>query len=67
MTNTIYRNIIITLLLVLMQVFVFNNIHFLGKGTPMIYIYAILSFPKSTPRILQLFIAFFFRPHDRPI
>lgn len=58
MINPIYKNVLVAFILLLVQILILNNIHFLGKGTPMIYIYIILSLPKSMSRIGQLFIAF---------
>lgn len=46
------------LLLLLLQVLVFNHIHILGYATPMPYVYFLLILPKETPRWLPIAAAF---------
>jgi rod shape-determining protein MreD len=58
MINTILRYSIITILLILIQVLVLNNIQFSGYVNPYIYIMIILLLPSVTPSWLVLFISF---------
>lgn len=44
--------------LLLMQVLVFNRIHFLGYATPMPFIYFLLILHNETPRWLYILLAF---------
>ena len=46
------------LLLVFLQVVVFNHVHILGYATPLPYIYALLILPSNTPRWLYLVAGF---------
>lgn len=48
----------IFIVLILLQVLVFNRISILGYATPYVYIYMIIKFPVKTDRNLTLFIAF---------
>lgn len=45
-----FNRIIWFLLLLFLQVLVFNHIHILGYATPLVYIYLILLFPLGTSR-----------------
>ena len=56
--SLVLRNIIRFVLLVLMQVFVLDNIQFLGFINPMVYLLFILSLPIRLPRWAQLLLAF---------
>ena len=58
MNNTITLNIGRFLLLVLLQVLVFNNINFLGYINPYPYILFIFLFPLNQNRSLFLFLSF---------
>ena len=54
----VFRLIIQFIALVLLQVFVLDNIQFLGYINPMIYILFILSLPVRFPKWLSLILAF---------
>jgi rod shape-determining protein MreD len=58
MINTILRYTIITILLILIQVLVLNNIQFSGYVNPYVYIMIILLLPSVTPSWLVLVISF---------
>ncbi len=51
-------NIIRFIILVLLQVFVLNNINFLGFVNPYLYLYFILIFPFSGNKSLLIFLSF---------
>jgi hypothetical protein len=59
MTGIILRNTIRFILLVLLQVLVFNNIEINSYLTPQVYVLFILLLPFETPRWLLLISAFF--------
>ncbi|HRF85916.1 MAG TPA: rod shape-determining protein MreD [Alloprevotella sp.] len=46
------------LLLLLLQVLVFNHIHIMGYATPMPYVYFLLLLPSNTPRCGYLLLGF---------
>lgn len=54
----VLQNIVRFILLVLVQVFVLDNIQFLGYISPMIYVLFILSLPIRFPKGLLLILAF---------
>lgn len=56
--NDIFRNILRFIALVLIQVFVLNNINFLGYVNPYLYILFILIFPFSGNKSLLIFLSF---------
>jgi len=58
MNNTILKNIIRFIFLILLQVIIFNNIHFFKFITPNIYLLFILLLPFETPKWLLLFLGF---------
>jgi rod shape-determining protein MreD len=58
MINSILRFTIITILLILLQVLVLNNIQFSGFVNPYIYIMIILLLPSVTPAWLVLIVSF---------
>lgn len=58
MIKIIYRNIIRFILLVILQIFIFNNIQFSGFINPYIYILFIILLPFETPRWALLFLGF---------
>ena len=58
MNNTITRNIIRFIVLLLIQVLLLNNIKFNGYLNPYLYILFILLLPKETPKWLLLVSAF---------
>ena len=59
MINSIIRYIILFILLVLLQVLVFNNIQFSGYINPYVYVMFILLMPVTMPQWILLIIAFF--------
>jgi rod shape-determining protein MreD len=59
MINSILRYTIIFLVLILLQILLFNNIQFSGYVNPYIYIMLILLLPVEIPAALLLFISFF--------
>lgn len=50
MTIDVVKGIGIALLILLLQVVVLNNIHLFGCATPLMIVYVLLLFPRSTPR-----------------
>ena len=52
------QNIFRFILLIVLQIFLLDNIQFLGYITPMIYVLFILSLPVRFPRSLLLLLAF---------
>ncbi|MBR1594278.1 MAG: rod shape-determining protein MreD [Alloprevotella sp.] len=58
MLQTIFRRILWTLLLVFLQIVVFNHVHLWGYATPMPYVYALLILPAVTPRWLYVALGF---------
>lgn len=47
------------LLLLALQVLLMNHIHFMGYGSPLVYVALLLYFPANANRVLILFWAFF--------
>lgn len=58
MINTILRGVVYFVVLVLLQVWVLNNIHFLRVATPFLYLYFILKMPLNASRVHVLFFSF---------
>ena len=58
MINSVLRFGLIFILLVLAQVFLFNNIQFSGYVNPYVYIMFILLLPAEIPAALLLFLSF---------
>ncbi len=58
MTRTIYKLILLFLLLFLLQILVLNHVHLFGIGTPFLYIYCILCFPNTLSKSAQVLISF---------
>lgn len=58
MNKDLFINIIRFVFLVLLQVFVLNNIHFGGFLNPYLYVLFILLLPLDTPKWLLLLLAF---------
>ena len=58
MIQTLFRQIGLLILLLAMQVLVFNHIHICGYATPMICVYFLLIMPLSTARWAKLFWGF---------
>lgn len=58
MFQTILSRIGWFLLLLLLQVLVFNHIHIMGYATPMPYVYFLLILPSNTPRWLYILLGF---------
>ena len=52
------NQILLFFFLILLQVWVFNQIHLFRIATPLIYLYFILSLPSSTNRNLVVFLSF---------
>ncbi|RIH66278.1 rod shape-determining protein MreD [Mariniphaga sediminis] len=59
MLQVLIKYITMFVVLVLMQVLVFNQVQFSGYVNPFIYILFILLLPLSTPHYLLLFLGFF--------
>jgi rod shape-determining protein MreD len=58
MINSILRFSVITILLILLQILVLNNIQFSGFINPYVYIMIVLLLPSVTPAWLVLIISF---------
>ena len=58
MINNILRGFFYFVVLVLIQVLVLNNIHFLRVATPFLYLYFILTMPVGTSRTNVVFFSF---------
>lgn len=58
MVQTFFSRIGWFLLLLLLQVLVFNHIHILGYATPMPYVYFLLLLPSDTPRWAYVLLGF---------
>lgn len=58
MKNIYLNNILRVVLLIVAQLFIFNNIHLANYAIPIIYGYAVLKFPLETPRMSLLFLSF---------
>lgn len=54
----ILKYILLFVLLIVSQVFVFNHLHFFGYFTLFIYIYFILKLPANTPGIVTVLLGF---------
>lgn len=50
MVGTFFKRLLTALILLALQVLVFNHVQFLGYATPMVCIYILLLFPLGTPR-----------------
>jgi len=59
MINSVIRYTVIFILLVLLQILLFNNIQFSGYVNPYVYIMFILLLPVEIPSWLLLILAFF--------
>ena len=59
MINTILKYGLITVVLILLQILVLNNIQFSGYVNPYVYIIIILLLPWLTPSWIVLIVAFF--------
>ena len=58
MNNVIYKNIFRFILLLLLQIYVFDNINVWGYLNPYVYVLFILLLPLETPRFLLFFASF---------
>ena len=58
MINNILRGSIYFVVLVLIQVLILNNIHFLRIATPFLYLYFILKIPVGTSQTQVVFLSF---------
>ena len=56
MINNILRGFIYFVVLVLVQVLILNNIHFLRVATPFLYLYFILKMPVGSSRTNVVFL-----------
>ena len=57
-TNLVLKQTIRFIVLVLLQVLIFNNIRFLGYVDPLLYIWFIISLPTGVNRSITLLLAF---------
>jgi rod shape-determining protein MreD len=57
-TSTLLKHTLRFILLVLLQVLIFNNIRFLGYVNPLLYIWFIISLPTGVNRSVTLIVAF---------
>jgi len=58
MLQTVFSRLCWFIILLLLQVLVFNHIHILGYATPMPYLYFLLILPSNTPRWLYIALGF---------
>lgn len=58
MINNVLRGFFYFVVLVLIQVLILNNIHFLRIATPFLYLYFILKLPVGTSRMNVVFFSF---------
>lgn len=58
MINTILRGLLYFVILVLVQVLILNNIHFLRIATPFLYLYFIVKMPVGTSRDMVVLFSF---------
>lgn len=58
MINNILRGIFYFVVLVLIQILVLNNIHFLRMATPFLYLYFIIKMPVGTSQTKVVFFSF---------
>lgn len=58
MINNILRGFVYFVVLVLVQVLILNNIHFLRVATPFLYLYFILKMPVGSSRTNVVFFSF---------
>jgi rod shape-determining protein MreD len=58
MINNILRGILYFVVLVLIQILVLNNIHFLRMATPFLYLYFIIKIPVGTSQTKVVFFSF---------
>lgn len=58
MTNNWLKQLVLFIVLILLQVLVFNHISFMGYATPYLYIYFIIKMPIGTNRNLLMLLAF---------
>lgn len=58
MNNTVFVHVFRFILLVFLQVILFNNINFLGYVNPYVYIIFIALFPVKNNRIIIIFLSF---------
>lgn len=58
MINNLIRGLLYFVVLVLIQVLILNNIHFLRIATPFLYLYFIVKMPIGSPRDLVVLFSF---------
>lgn len=59
MNTTVLRFFFLSLLMVLLQVVVFNHIHLFGIAVPLVFIYVIIKMPLSVSTTVLLTVSFF--------
>ena len=57
MPNTALRHFFLFILLILLQITLFDKIHLFGYATPLLYIYFIIALPGHTNRSFVLFLS----------
>jgi len=57
MQNTVPGRFLLFILLIILQITLFDKIHLFGFATPLLYIYFILKLPGNMNRILVLFLS----------
>lgn len=58
MINSIVRGAIYFIICVLLQIYIFNNIHFLRVATPFVYLYFIIKLPVGMAQSKVVFLSF---------
>ena len=56
--NSIFRQVLRFILVILLQLIICNKVHLFGFITPALFIYALLLLPVELPKSLQYFIGF---------
>ena len=59
MSNTVIGRFLLFILLIVLQIALFNKIHLFGYATPLLYIYFIITLPGNMNRNLVLFLSAF--------
>lgn len=58
MTQAYIRHILLIIFMLVLQVLVFNHIHFFGYATPLLGVYVLMVMPLSTPKQVKLILGF---------
>lgn len=58
MSINIFKQFILGIMLLAVQILVLNNIHLWDCATPLLFVYLIISLPLNTPRSLAVFLGF---------